>query len=155
MELISSSTSDSVRMDYINADIKEIINSYTKLLFEAQKSIIPIKSKKIYGLKHFADLYIRARAGKCWGIGIDVLVVSSISVSKPGNGVFKSLLSSLKILATEKSYLLKIESVINLGFRDFLCREGFVFPGDPSMCGSGYWAPSHILPVIELEKLPS
>ena len=44
-----------------------------------------------------------------------------------------------KCIADEQNYILKIENVLPPLFRKYLIQEGFVFPGEPWMCGSGYW----------------
>jgi hypothetical protein len=73
-----------------------------------------------------------------FGPGYPVMVVSTISVKEPGTGIFRALLAELKCIADEQNYILKIENTASL-FRTTLIQEGFVFPGEPWMCGSGYW----------------
>ncbi|EFH3073481.1 hypothetical protein BFU84_001569 [Escherichia coli] len=75
----------------------------------------------------------------CSVLGYPVMVVSTISVKKPGTGIFRALLAELKCIADEQNYILKIENVLPPLFRKYLIQEGFVFPGEPWMCGSGYW----------------
>ncbi|EFZ4562092.1 hypothetical protein BL992_000027 [Shigella flexneri] len=55
--------------------------------------------------------------------------------------VSPNLLSELKNLSIQEGYMLKIENVLPPNFRVFLVREGFIFPGESWVCGSGYWLP--------------
>ncbi|VVY65454.1 Uncharacterised protein [Escherichia coli] len=111
---------------------------------EAEKSIFHSRSMQVHGLQFVDELYIRARMGKMSYLGSPVLVVATISVKTPGQGFFRELLSKLKEAAETNNLILKIENVINTELRDFLTREGFSFPGERWMCGSGYWAPSSL-----------
>ncbi|MGE9627722.1 hypothetical protein ACQP3I_30790, partial [Escherichia coli] len=77
-----------------------------------------------------------------------------ISVKTPGKGFFRQLLSKLKEAAETNNYILKVENVISTELREFLIREGFSFPGERWMCGSGYWAPSSLRLNDQLSTLP-
>ncbi|EFH7156777.1 hypothetical protein K5009_004839 [Escherichia coli] len=77
--------------------------------------------------------------GNCNLLGYSVLVISSISIFHRGKGIFSALLSELKTLTANEGYMLQIENVLTPHFRNFLIRQGFIFPGDSWMCGSGYW----------------
>ncbi|MGP8956847.1 hypothetical protein ACT024_27530 [Enterobacter mori] len=125
-------------------DIEKILQSFSALMNEAEKSIFHSRSMQVHGLQFVDELYIRARMGKMSYLGSPVLVVATISVKTPGQGFFRELLSKLKEAAETNNLILKIENVINTELRDFLTREGFSFPGERWMCGSGYWAPSSL-----------
>ncbi|MCL5619282.1 hypothetical protein M5Y46_11360 [Escherichia coli] len=112
------------------------------------------KSMKVQGLQLVDELYIRARTGKMSYLGSSVLVVATISVKTPGKGFFRQLLSKLKEAAETNNYILKVENVISTELREFLIREGFSFPGERWMCGSGYWAPSSLRLNDQLSTLP-
>ncbi|HFL4665281.1 TPA: hypothetical protein ACG328_004699 [Escherichia coli] len=109
---------------------------------------------KVQGLQLVDELYIRARTGKMSYLGSSVLVVATISVKTPGKGFFRQLLSKLKEAAETNNYILKVENVISTELREFLIREGFSFPGERWMCGSGYWAPSSLRLNDQLSTLP-
>lgn len=138
----------------LDDDIVAILDKFEELVGNASSSLIPIKSSRILELNHFDHLYLRARAGNACLLGCSVLVIASISVSSPGNGVFKALLSAMMVHARSNNYLLKIENVLNPEFRMFLTREGFVFPGEEWICGSGYWSPIDVITTNELKSLP-
>lgn len=135
-------------------DINKILQSFTHLMVEAKKSIFHSKSMKVQGLQLVDELYIRARTGKMSYLGSSVLVVATISVKTPGKGFFRQLLSKLKEAAETNNYILKVENVISTELREFLIREGFSFPGEQWMCGSGYWAPSSLRLNDQLSTLP-
>ncbi|ELW0055629.1 hypothetical protein SHX58_004815 [Escherichia coli] len=120
-------------------DLLKIKKVFADLITQASDGKIPIRSSHVHGLHHFEELYIRARAGMCSVLGYPVMVVSTISVKEPGTGIFRALLAELKCIADEQNYILKIENVLPPLFRKYLIQEGFVFPGEPWMCGSGYW----------------
>lgn len=140
-------TTDSKRADFslphseLKSDFQKIFNGFSELLSQANASIFQNKSAHIRDLKHFEELFLRVRTGKCNLLGHSVLVVSSISIKTTGQGIFSALLSELKTLAVQEGYMLKVENVLTPNFRAFLIREGFVFPGESWMCGSGYWLP--------------
>ena len=135
-------------------DINKILQSFTHLMVEEKKSIFHSKSMKVQGLQLVDELYIRARTGKMSYLGSSVLVVATISVTTPGKGFFRQLLSKLKEAAETNNYILKVENVISTELREFLIREGFSFPGERWMCGSGYWAPSSLRLNDQLSTLP-
>lgn len=135
-------------------DITKILNAFITLMNAAQECIFHSKSMKVQGLELVDELYIRARTGKMSYLGSPVLVVATISVKTPGKGFFRQLLSELKEAAETNNYILKIENVINTELREFLIREGFSFPGERWMCGSGYWAPSSLRHNDRLSTLP-
>lgn len=135
-------------------DINKILQSFTHLMVEAKKSIFHSKSMKVQGLQLVDELYIRARTGKMSYLGSSVLVVATISVKTPCKGFFRQLLSKLKEAAETNNYILKVENVISTELREFLIREGFSFPGERWMCGSGYWAPSSLRLNDQLSTLP-
>lgn len=135
-------------------DITKILNAFITLMNAAQECIFHSKSMKVQGLEFVDELYIRARTGKMSYLGSPVLVVATISVKTPGKGFFRQLLSELKEAAETNNYILKIENVINTELREFLIREGFSFPGERWMCGSGYWAPSSLRHNDRLSTLP-
>lgn len=69
-------------------------------------------------------------------------------------GCFSTLLSHLKAHCKNKSYLLKIESVISQELRRYLVRQMFVFIGEEWECGSGYWVPEDDPVYPSLNTLP-
>lgn len=135
-------------------DITKILNAFITLMNAAEECIFHSKSMKVQGLELVDELYIRARTGKMSYLGSPVLVVATISVKTPGKGFFRQLLSELKEAAETNNYILKVENVINTELREFLIREGFSFPGERWMCGSGYWAPSSLRHNDRLSTLP-
>ncbi len=135
-------------------DITKIFNAFITLMNAAEKSVFHSKSMQIHGLQLVDELYIRAQTGKMSYLGSPVLIVATISVKSPGKGFFKELLSKLKETAESNKCILKIENVINTELREFLIREGFSFPGERWMCGSGYWAPSSLGLNDHLPTLP-
>ncbi|MCL0268561.1 hypothetical protein M2T75_35070, partial [Klebsiella pneumoniae] len=114
-----------------------IINTFERLMDESNKSIIPVKSRHVDGLALFENMYIRARSKHASLLGKPVLVVSSVSVFITNQGCFSTLLSHLKAHCKNKSYLLKIESVISQELRRYLARQMFAFIGEEWECGSG------------------
>lgn len=135
-------------------DITKISNAFITLMNAAEKSVFHSKSMQIHGLQLVDELYIRAQTGKMSYLGSPVLIVATISMKSPGKGFFKELLSKLKETAETNKCILKIENVINTELREFLIREGFSFPGERWMCGSGYWAPSSLGLNDHLSTLP-
>ncbi len=131
----------SLPLSELKSDFRKILGGFFELLSQANASIFQNKSAHIRDLKHFEELFLRVRTGKCNLLGHSVLVISSISIKHPGQGIFSTLLSELKTLAVQEGYMLKIENVLTPNFRVFLVREGFIFPGESWMCGSGYWLP--------------
>ncbi|EPL8955603.1 hypothetical protein RFE82_005329 [Klebsiella pneumoniae] len=61
---------------------------------------------------------------------------------------------TLKAHCKNKSYLLKIESVISQELRRYLARQMFVFIGEEWECGSGYWVPEDDPVYPSLNTLP-
>lgn len=114
-----------INQKILEADITNIINTFERLMDESNKSIIPVKSRHVDGLALFENMYIRARSKHASLLGKPVLVVSSVSVFITNQGCFSTLLSHLKAHCKNKSYLLKIESVISQELRN----SGDILPG--------------------------
>lgn len=123
----------------LESDLLKIKDGFFVLLEHAVLSMSHHKSSHLHGLKHFEEVYLRVRTGNCNLLGYSVLVISSISIFHRGKGIFSALLSELKTLTASEGYMLQIENVLTPHFRNFLIRQGFIFPGDSWMCGSGYW----------------
>nr|WP_085865876.1 hypothetical protein [Klebsiella quasipneumoniae] len=122
-----------INQKILEADITNIINTFERLMDESNKSIIPVKSRHVDGLALFENMYIRARSKHASLLGKPVLVVSHCK---------------------NKSYLLKIESVISQELRRYLARQMFVFIGEEWECGSGYWVPEDDPVYPSLNTLP-
>ncbi|HBC1342073.1 TPA: hypothetical protein IF275_000782 [Escherichia coli] len=143
-----------INQKILETDITNIINAFERLMDESNRSIIPVKSRHVDGLSLFENMYIRARSKHASLLGKPVLVVSSVSVFITNQGCFSTLLSHLKAHCKNKSYLLKIESVISLELRRYLVRQMFVFIGEEWECGSGYWVPEDDPVYPSLNTLP-
>ncbi|ENU9400533.1 hypothetical protein ACE21V_002045 [Salmonella enterica] len=153
-------TTDTKRGDFslpfseLKPDFQKILNGFSELLSQANASIFQNKSAHIRDLKYFEELFLRVRTGKCNLLGHTVLVISSISIKYTGQGIFSALLSELKNLSIQEGYMLKIENVLPPNFRVFLVREGFIFPGESWVCGSGYWLPESEVLKNGINSLP-
>lgn len=76
-----------------------------------------------------SSLYVRysTRRFICDG---PVLTIANISVAKPGEGFFTSLLKCLKAKCLEENYSLEVESVLNPRFAEKLKSLGFQYIPD-------------------------
>lgn len=137
-----------------NPDIAIILDAFNTLVINTRGKFIPIKSLRLYELEFFYNLYIRVRTGNCALLNFPVLVIASVGVTEMAQGCFSALLLQLKKLAIKERYMLKIENVLTPYFRDFLTREGFIFPFDEMLSGSCYWLPEGCASIEELSQLP-
>nr|WP_228720605.1 hypothetical protein [Klebsiella pneumoniae] len=121
----------------------------TEIAYQQWKSLVQSRFTTCNDdIKETENIYCSAHWSKT------VLVVSSVSVFITNQGCFSTLLSHLKAHCKNKSYLLKIESVISQELRRYLVRQMFVFIGEEWECGSGYWVPEDDPVYPSLNTLP-
>lgn len=121
------------------SDEDHICSEYERAYKMATNSYNGCTSFHVEGLEDI-HLYLRVFTGKFARFGRPVAIISSIDIDSDlcGTGVFSSLLRRLQSLCRKHDWVLEVENVVNQRFFEYLLRQGFIDPNDPTGSNYGY-----------------